>query len=140
MKRKMMSKLIACVMTVAMIAAATGCGSTSANEGSSTEETKATEEASQEVDQEKTQDAQTASGDVNLSIMWWGSDARHEATQAVLDLYTAQTGIAFTPEYTGWDGYWQKLPVLAASNSMTDVLQMDAAYIHQYVDIRIHYI
>ena len=134
MKRKMMSKLIACVMTVAMIAAATGCGSTSANEGSSTEETKATEEASQEVDQEKTQDAQTASGDVNLSIMWWGSDARHEATQAVLDLYTAQTGIAFTPEYTGWDGYWQKLPVLAASNSMTDVLQMDAAYIHQYVD------
>lgn len=75
-----------------------------------------------------------ASSDVNLSIMWWGSDARHEATMKVLDQYTKKTGVQFTPEYTGWDGYWQKLPVLAASNTLTDVMQMDAAYIHQYVD------
>ena len=37
-------------------------------------------------------------------------------------------------EFTGWDGYWQKLPVLAASKEVPDVLQMDAAYIEQYVD------
>lgn len=69
----------------------------------------------------------------NLSIMWWGGDARHEATQQVLDLYTQETGTSFQVEFTGWDGYWQKLPVLAASNAMTDVLQMDAAYIDQYI-------
>ncbi len=73
-----------------------------------------------------------ATGDKNLSIMWWGSDARHEATVKVLDMYTEKTGIQFSPEYTGWDGFWQKLPVLAASNAMPDVLQMDAAYIKQY--------
>lgn len=75
-----------------------------------------------------------ATEDTTLTIMWWGPDARHEATMDVLDMYTEKTGVQFTPEYTGWDGYWAKLPVLAASKSMTDVLQMDAAYIQQYVD------
>lgn len=69
----------------------------------------------------------------NLSIFWWGSDSRHEATQKVLELYTQKTGITFDVEFTGWDGYWQKLPVLAASKEVPDVLQMDAAYIEQYV-------
>jgi len=70
--------------------------------------------------------------DTNLTIMWWGADARHEATMAVLNMYTEKTGVSFSPEYTGWDGFWQKLPVLAASKAMPDVLQMDAAYIKQY--------
>lgn len=71
---------------------------------------------------------------VKLSIMWWGPDARHEATMKVLDSYSKQhPGVTFTPEYLAWDGYWSKLPTLAASKSITDVLQMDAAYIKEYV-------
>lgn len=131
MKRKTITKLLACVMTAAMVVAATGCGSsTSSNDSSAASDT--AETTAQET--ETAEDTQTASGDTTLSIMWWGSDARHEATLSVLDMYKEKTGISFSAEYTGWDGYWQKLPVLAASNSMTDVLQMDAAYIHQYVD------
>lgn len=133
MKRKFMSKLFACVMTATMIMAATGCGS-SASTGSTDAGTGSdTTTTSAEAPSGDTQ-IEDASGDVNLSIMWWGSDARHEATLSVLDMYKEKTGVSFSAEYTGWDGYWQKLPVLAASNSMTDVLQMDAAYIHQYVD------
>ncbi len=132
MKRKLMSKLIACAVTAAMIMA-TGCGNSAStdttDDGASSDTTASTTETSSGDDQ-----TTDASGDVNLSIMWWGSDARHEATLSVLDMYKEKTGISFSAEYTGWDGYWQKLPVLAASNSMTDVLQMDAAYIHQYVD------
>ena len=78
-------------------------------------------------------ESQPSGGASNLSIFWWGSDSRHEATQKVLDLYTQNTGITFDVEFTGWDGYWQKLPVLAASKEVPDVLQMDAAYIEQYV-------
>ena len=133
MKRKFMSKLFACAMTATMIMAATGCGS-SASTGSTDAGTGSdTTTTSAEAPSGDTQ-IEDASGDVNLSIMWWGSDARHEATLSVLDMYKEKTGVSFSAEYTGWDGYWQKLPVLAASNSMTDVLQMDAAYIHQYVD------
>lgn len=71
---------------------------------------------------------------VNLSIMWWGPDSRHEATLAALDVYTKQNpNVTFTPDYMAWDGFWQKLPALAASRTVTDVLQMDAAYIQDYV-------
>lgn len=69
-----------------------------------------------------------------LSIMWWGPDERHEATKKALDLYTQQhPDVKFKPEYMAWDAYWQKLPTLAASKSITDVLQMDAAYLQEYV-------
>lgn len=75
-----------------------------------------------------------AGGEKTLSIMWWGTDARHEATLKALDLYTQQNpGVKFKPEHMAWDAYWQKLPTLAASKTMTDVLQMDAAYLQEYV-------
>ncbi|MFC0329918.1 ABC transporter substrate-binding protein [Paenibacillus sepulcri] len=73
-------------------------------------------------------------GAKTLSIMWWGTDERHEATQKALDLYSQQhAGVTFKPEFMAWDAFWQKLPTLAASKSITDVLQMDAAYIQEYV-------
>ncbi|MBD2869908.1 sugar ABC transporter substrate-binding protein [Paenibacillus sp. IB182493] len=73
-------------------------------------------------------------GDTTLSIMWWGTDARHEATQKALEIYTKQNpGVTFKPEFMAWDAFWQKLPTLAASKTITDVLQMDAAYIQEYV-------
>lgn len=73
-------------------------------------------------------------GSINMKIMWWGSDQRHEATTKALKLYEEQhAGLSFTPEYTAWDGYWSKLPTLAASGTLPDIMQMDAAYIQSYV-------
>jgi pectin-derived oligosaccharide transport system substrate-binding protein len=75
-----------------------------------------------------------AADPVTLSMMWWGPDERHEATKNALALYTKQNAsVTFKPEYMAWDAYWQKLPTLAASKSIPDVLQMDAAYIQEYV-------
>ncbi|TBL70414.1 ABC transporter substrate-binding protein [Paenibacillus thalictri] len=74
-----------------------------------------------------------SSGPVNMKIMWWGTDARHQATLKALDLYTQQNpNVKFTSEYLAWDAFWTKLTTLAASKSMTDVLQMDGAYIQDY--------
>ena len=71
---------------------------------------------------------------VTLSIMWWGPDERHAATNKVLEAYTAANpNVTFKAEYAAWDGYWTKLPTLAASNSLPDVMQMDGAYIKDYV-------
>lgn len=68
-----------------------------------------------------------------LKIMWWGPDARHQATLKALELYSGQNpNVKLTPEYLAWDAYWTKLTTLAASKSMTDVLQMDGAYIQDY--------
>lgn len=72
-------------------------------------------------------------GGSQLSIMWWGPDARHQATLKALELYTQQhPQVTFKPEYLAWEGYWNKLTTLAASKTMTDILQMDAAYIQDY--------
>ncbi len=74
-----------------------------------------------------------AGGAEELTMMWWGPEERHKATLEAIDIYEEQTGISFQTEQLSWDGFWQKLPTLAASKSMTDVLQMDAAYINDYV-------
>ncbi|GBF76518.1 hypothetical protein PA598K_04994 [Paenibacillus sp. 598K] len=73
-------------------------------------------------------------GATELGMMWWGTDARHEATNKALDIYTSQNpNVTFKTEAMSWDAYWQKLPTLAASRTIPDVLQMDAAYLQEYV-------
>ncbi|REK53637.1 MAG: ABC transporter substrate-binding protein [Thermobacillus sp.] len=71
---------------------------------------------------------------VELGFIWWGPEERHKATLAALEVYTAQhPNVTFKPEYMAWEAYWKKLPSLAASKTVPDVLQMDAAYIQDYV-------
>lgn len=74
-----------------------------------------------------------ASGEA-MTFTWWGSDTRHEATEQAVNLYTEQTGVQIDIEYSAWDGYWERMAVLAASNAMPDVFQMDAAYINTYIE------
>ncbi len=60
----------------------------------------------------------------NLRIVWWGNQERHDITSKVLDMYSASNpNVTFAPEYQGFDGYYQKLTLLAASNNMPDVFQ-----------------
>ncbi|HEY5562566.1 MAG TPA: extracellular solute-binding protein [Clostridiaceae bacterium] len=82
----------------------------------------------------KTEPAADSNKPVNLKIMWWGAQERHDATLKALAEYTKQfPNVTFTPEYLSWDGYWSKLTVLAASNTVPDVLQMDASVLPDYV-------
>lgn len=69
----------------------------------------------------------------DLSIMWQGAQARHTATLKALDLYTKNNpNITFTPTYTDWNSFWDKLTTLAASHKMPDIMQQDAAFIQDY--------
>jgi len=66
---------------------------------------------------------------VKLRIMWWGSQPRHEATLAALDLYTKlNPNVTFEPEYSGMDGYLDKLSTQAAANSAPDIVQLDPGW------------
>ncbi|CAM4325461.1 extracellular solute-binding protein [Paenibacillus alkaliterrae] len=70
---------------------------------------------------------------VKLRIMWWGSQTRHDATIKALDEYTKlNPHVTFEPEFSGWDGYWDKLSTQAAANNAPDIIQMDAAYLADY--------
>ncbi|OMF38366.1 ABC transporter substrate-binding protein [Paenibacillus sp. FSL H8-0548] len=116
------------MLLLSMMLVLTACSGGSDNGG------KQTNSGEKSTDKPASNNDKKTGGDTTLSIMWWGTDARHEATKKALDIYTQQNAnVNFKPEFMAWDAFWQKLPTLAASKSITDVLQMDAAFIQEYV-------
>lgn len=78
-----------------------------------------------------------ASEAVDLRVFWWGNQARHDLTSSVLNMYAeANSGVAFSPEYQGFDGYYQKMTLLAATNNMPDIFQfyVGASDANQFTD------
>jgi len=74
-----------------------------------------------------------AADSAKLRIVWWGSQARHDATNNVLDLYTSRNpGITFEPDFSGFDSYWDKLATQTAARNAPDIIQMDAMYLNEY--------
>lgn len=70
---------------------------------------------------------------VKLRVVWWGAQTRHDATKKVLDLYTKKhPNVTFVSEFSGWDGYWDKLATQAAGKNAPDIIQMDAQYLQEY--------
>lgn len=122
------------LLVLAMLLVLTACGGNNNNEGKASPSAAASASSSASASASAEPSSTPEAKPVELSIMWWGPDARHEATLKALDIYTKQhPNVTFKPEYVAWDAFWAKLPTLAASKSMTDVLQMDAAYIQEYV-------
>ncbi|WP_080836462.1 ABC transporter substrate-binding protein [Cohnella massiliensis] len=73
---------------------------------------------------------ETSSGEpVELRMMWWGSQARHDATLKVLELFHQKyPNITIKGEYMGSDSYWDKLNTLIAGGSAPDLLQFGNNY------------
>ncbi|GAA4855732.1 ABC transporter substrate-binding protein [Paenibacillus vulneris] len=77
--------------------------------------------------------AGTDSKPIKLRIVWWGSQARHDATLKALDAYTKKhPNITFEPEFSGFDGYADKLATQAAAKNAPDIIQMDPAWLAEY--------
>jgi multiple sugar transport system substrate-binding protein len=73
-------------------------------------------------------------GQVEIRVAWWGSQTRHDRTLEAIELFEEQNpDIVVTPEFTGWDGYWERLATQAAGQNLPDVFQMDLQYLNEYV-------
>lgn len=125
------------VMAAVMLMAAgmTGCS------GNSAKEQQTTAPAAEPADKENGGKETTAvtgskTGDkTELTITWWGSQQRAELTQEALSLYENENpGVTFDGQFLSGADYWNKLATSAAGHTMADVVQMDKAYIQQYVD------
>jgi multiple sugar transport system substrate-binding protein len=63
---------------------------------------------------------------VELRIAWWGSQARHDRTIAVIELFQKKyPNIKIAYEYALWDDYWVKMNTQAAGNNLPDIVQQD---------------
>ncbi len=72
---------------------------------------------------------------VTLRFAWWGSQSRHDKTLKVIELFEKEyPNIKIKPEYTGWDGYFDKMAAQAAGGNLPDLMQHDYKFIKQYVD------
>mgnify|MGYP002543106607 FL=1 len=127
-------KILAVLLSLAMMLSLAACSSTpaaseapAATDAPAAEETAAPEESAEA-------ETPAANGEVSMKFTWWGSDVRHEATEKATKLYCEQNNVNIVTEYSAWEGYWEKMAVLAASNSMPDIFQMDAAYINTYIE------
>lgn len=111
---------LACVATLS-VATLVGCSttnkSTKSTEGTSAEANKQNNEAGSE-----------------LRFMWWGGETRHKATVDALELYKeAKPNVTVKTEYSGWDGYFDKLTTQLAAGTGPDVVQMSYTNVSEYV-------
>jgi multiple sugar transport system substrate-binding protein len=67
-----------------------------------------------------------------LVFRWWGGTARNEAYQSALKVFTQKTGIKVTAQYSGYNGYFDKLNTEFAGGTPPDVFQMDTALTSTY--------
>ncbi len=75
----------------------------------------------------------TNSSTTNVSVSWWGNDPRHEYTLAGLDLFGKQNpDISISPSYGIWNGYERRYQIMMLSNSETDVMQINYAWLNRY--------
>lgn len=110
------SKVISLLLVLVMALSLTACGESNKTESPSTEGSSA------------------GKGDkVVIKIAWWGGQSRHDYTQKLLDKYTElNPNVTFEALPSGWDGYFDKLSIQAASSTMPDIVQMDYLYISTY--------
>lgn len=129
MKKKQVLATLCAGMMVASVA--TGCGSAAESAADSTAASTDSTNASTEASSAST----TADGKTQLSILWWGSQTRHELTTQMLEKFQEENpDIEVVMDYSDWDGYWTKLPAQVAGGQTPDVFQMDYAKLAQYVE------
>jgi len=78
--------------------------------------------------------APTADEPVTLVFSWWGNPLRHEITNAALDLFERDNPhVTIERHSVGWGDYWSMLATMAAGGNLPDVIQIDWAFVEQYV-------
>lgn len=61
----------------------------------------------------------------DLRMSWWGGDSRHAATQEALKQCGAKYGHTVAAEFTGFDGYLEKLTTQMAGGTEADIIQVN---------------
>lgn len=117
------NKKVWSVLLVSMMAFVAACGN------SSTTTTTGSQGSGSTTGSQQSEGGSNQGEPVELRIMWWGSQARHEATLKVIELFEAKyPNVKINPEYLGGDGYWDKLNTQIAGGNAPDLIQLGNNY------------
>jgi len=106
----------------------------SACSGKSGTDTTTNSDTSDKTTTNNTTGTTTTTPKTTIRMMWWGSQVRHDGTIAAINLFMEKNpNVNVEYEYSGWDGYWDKIATLAAANTLPNVWQQSTAYLKMYV-------
>ena len=72
-------------------------------------------------------EVQAQDAPVNLTWQMWGDEKDTALFQSIADLVTEEyPNIKVTPQFSGWTDYWTRLPVLASSGQIADLVAMQS--------------
>jgi multiple sugar transport system substrate-binding protein len=70
---------------------------------------------------------------IELRLAWWGSQARHDATIKVVEMFMAKNpNIKISFEFASFGDYRTKLTTQASGGNLPDVMQQDYAWIAEF--------
>lgn len=122
--KKLLALSLAGILTLGTI----GCGNSADSAKDSVPASAAASEEAQPAES-KAEEGKTEAGkeeeQITLRMAWWGSQQRHDATQAVIKLYEEQNpNVTIEAEFYDMDGYLNKLNTLVAANDVWDIFQL----------------
>jgi len=70
----------------------------------------------------------------DLVLAWWGNPTRNQMTEDAVALFESDNpNVSFELQTVGWGDYWTMLATRAIGNDLPDIIQMDWAFLEQYV-------
>jgi multiple sugar transport system substrate-binding protein len=74
-----------------------------------------------------------ASAPYELSVAWWGGEARHKKTLEMIDKYMSKyPDVKVVSQYAGYTDYWTKIATQAAGGNLPDVYLVQLTYLGEY--------
>jgi multiple sugar transport system substrate-binding protein len=68
-----------------------------------------------------------------LSVAWWGGEARHKKTLAMIDKYMEKfPNVKVVSQYAAFDDYFTKMATQAAAGNLPDVYLVQLLYVGEY--------
>ena len=126
-----MKKILAVVLAMLMTMSLAACGKSNSDKTSTDSNVPTT--AAVKVTEAPTVAAGEKHDPVSLRFSWWGGDARHEATLAVIDLFEKKyPWITIEAEYGAQDGYNDKLMTQLSSGTAPDLIQIETGAAPEY--------
>ena len=122
-------KLIAVILSLAMILSVTACsGKDTGTDAAGDTQTQSGSQSGTQSGSQST-DTDSPAEPITLRMAWWGSQTRHDRTIAVIELYESlHPNVNIEYEPMDFDGYFNKLATLVASNDVWDIFQLGSNF------------
>ena len=121
-------RFLAVLLALAMVLGTAACTKTA--DDSDSKVTQGADNNAASTGNDKTDNSGSASNEpVKLRMAWWGSQTRHDRTIAVIELYEKlHPNVDIEYEPMDFDGYFNKLATLVASNEVWDIFQLGSNF------------